>query len=416
MRFGFGSKKLDVKEAPLYTLAFLTAYIAQTLLLLGQALTFRLSDVVRELGGTSVTLGVLVASGLAVATLCRFLLVPVISRIPLKISWLSFVAVYLLGNIPFLLETEISVWIYVGRAAFVTGYAGMMMCAYTFIQRYASEDRRAEAVAMLGQSTFLGLIVGAFLGDFLVERLSLSVGIIFWAIAGIGIIYGLAVLSLPKTSLRATSEGEDEQTSSWPIRYFLSSITLGAQIAFVSFFLLEFLRAHGIASMGPFFLVYCISAFAFRGMSRQWIGKIGSKKSSLIGLTSLIVGQLSFLLVTESFHLALPAIFCAAGRAYIEPCAIVEISRARGGKGSGTALALATLDTGIMFAALAFGFLNDIASIAPVLFCVGLTGVATLVMLSPARSSRRVREFEKTNPSTAQAHRKKSFTQLKLKT
>ena len=389
----------SVQRRSLYTPAFFIVYVAQTLLLLGQALTFRMSDVVKFLGGDSVTLGLLVASGLLSATICRFLLAPFFSRVPIKRLWLLFAFAYLLGNFVFLFETTISTWVYLGRAVFVIGYAGMIVCSYTFIQRFAPEERRAEAVGMLGQSTFVGLIGGAFLGDWLIEGLGLPVTTIFWALTAIGVFYGAAVIALPSTKVRTKSNQALETPPTWPLRYFLGALTLGAQIGFVSFFLLTFLQAKSLASMGPFFLVYCISAFCFRMVSRRWLDRVGSRTSSLVGLVSLVLGQLSFFLVTESFHLALPAVLCAAGRAYLEPGVIIEISRARGSKGSGTLVALATVDTGIMLGALAFGFLNDISSAGPVLACVALSVLSTAAMLSPALPRKRIRQSRR--PATS---------------
>jgi len=390
----------------LYDRGFWATYVAHAILYVGHALSFRLADFMGFLGGPAEDVGFLVAAGMAGAIAARLILGHAADKFGLRAVWLGSIACYLLGNAIFVASAELGPWLYTGRIIFAIGYAGVLVSSYVSVQTRAPLARRTEAISMIGQSAFLGLVAGSFLGDALIRSFDSNARgffLYFGVLFAIGLAYALLVAGVPtlKKQRPVTVRPPLRQFSRWPFRAIAVAMALGCQFAVISFFLVGFLDGRGIHVLGPFFFTYCACSFLLRLLWRRLHDLWSPRAQLTLGCTALCLGQLSLLLVHQMWHLALPALLIAFSRTLIEPTVIRIGGDSLGNteRGAGTALMLTAIDSGILLGAPIFALLiSSFGGEAPFFFCAAVATVACGLLWLPAR-----RRKHRVRPTTAAA-------------
>jgi MFS family permease len=338
-----------------YDRTFWLAYIANTILVLANALTFRFAELVAFLGGTERVAGDIVALGIVVSVVVRLSVSHLIDDLGTRRMWVGCSVLFIAGCILFLLCDRLSWLIYAARVAFVVGLTGMFACSVTHIQNHVPPHRRTEVIGNVGSSGFIGLILGSNIGDWIYHAVPPGRPQ-FWALFGGATVIGLAYLAV---ILMLTHGQKHERTEPsppafrlmfrhWPGMVVAVAMIMGLGITVTTVFLTRFATSRHIEGIGVFFTGYALSAFAFRILASKWSRSIGRHWMLVRGLLGHTVGHFLLSYATQSWEFVLPSVICGFGHALLFP-AVVSLGAGafpQEARGAGTAIILGFTDLG----------------------------------------------------------------------
>lgn len=358
----------DDKMSGLYGRTFWLAYLANSALVMGNALTFRFAELVHFLGGSESAAGDIVAFGTAVAVVLRLSISHVLDDYGTRRLWPICTLLYISGCLTFLTATELSWILYVARAAFFVGLTGMFACSMTHIQNHVPPDRRTEIIGNLGSSGFVGMILGSNFGDWIllvVPDHRIKFFVLFGGAALIGTCYlGIVIL--------LTREHEHERPAPtppafrlmlrfWPGAVVVAAMIMGLGVTATQTFLTRFATQQKIEGIGAFFTGYAISAFVFRLLVQNWSRTIGRHWMLVRGLLGHVAGHLLLAFVTHWWQFIPASILCGFGHALLFPAVVSLGSGAfpKECRGTGTAIILGFTDFGSLIFAPILGRIID---------------------------------------------------------
>ena len=396
----------------IYGRVFWMSYIANALAVTANSLTFRFAEFVAYRGGTETLSGDIVATGLIVALVARFGLGQAMDRYGTRHLWLSSTVVFTVGCVWFLLGHAAWWELFAARILFAVGLAGMFSCSIVHVQKQVRPERRTEVIASLGSSGFLGMIVGPIIGDFIFRTIpagDLRFQALFAGATGLACVYFFLVITLTRDEAH---EAPHETPALhrlvfryWPGPIVLVAIMMGINFTVISVFLTRFATHLKLEGIGTFFTGYAAAAFTFRLATRSWSDTIGRHWMALLGLLGVGCGQFLFLLVSQDWHLILPALACGFGHALLFP-AVVSLGAGAFPpeyRGTGTTFVLGFTELGTVLSAPALGAIIDHFHRAgfPQMFATtGLAslGIAVYYALTAARKPDRDFGWETTTP------------------
>lgn len=358
----------DDKMSGLYGRTFWLAYLANSALVMGNALTFRFAELVHFLGGSESVAGDIVAFGTAVAVVLRLSISHVLDDYGTRRLWPICSLLYISGCLMFLTATELSWILYVARAAFFVGLTGMFACSMTHIQNHVPPDRRTEIIGNLGSSGFVGMILGSNFGDWIllvVPDHRIKFLVLFGGAALIGTCYlGIVIL--------LTREHEHHRPAPtppafrlllrfWPGAVVVAAMIMGLGVTATQTFLTRFATQQKIEGIGAFFTGYAISAFVFRLLVQNWSRTIGRHWMLVRGLLGHVAGHLTLAFVTHWWQFIPASILCGFGHALLFPAVVSLGSGAfpKECRGTGTAIILGFTDFGSLIFAPILGRIID---------------------------------------------------------
>jgi predicted MFS family arabinose efflux permease len=129
----------------------------------------------------------------------------------------------------------------------------------------------------------------------------------------------------------------------------VTGIALGMPATFLRTFAAELQINH----LAPFFTAYALTAIGTRLATRRMTEDLGIRGGILIGMVFVIVGLLSYLVVSAEWQLLIPAVLTGAGQAILYPAVVAGGSGVFPNhcRGVGTTLMLATIDAGTLIGA-----------------------------------------------------------------
>ena len=347
---------------PVYDRTFWLAYLANTVLVLANALTYRFAELIDFLGGSERVAGDIVGGALVVSVIIRLSVSHVIDDYGTRRMWALCSVLFIAGCTLFLVCQDLSWRIYAARIAFVVGLTGMFACSVTHIQHHVPPYRRTEVIGNLGSSGFIGMILGSNLGDWILRAVPagrMQFLALFGGAAALGVAYLFIVLTL--------TEGQEHRRETpsplafrllfrhWPGMVVVVAMVMGLGVTVTTVFLTRFATQRQMEGIGVFFTGYAISAFVFRILAQNWSQSIGRHWMLVRGLLGHAVGYLLLSQATQSWQLVLPSIICGFGHALLFP-AVVSLGAGAfppEARGSGTAIILAFTDFGsLVFAPL----------------------------------------------------------------
>ncbi len=356
------------KPEAIYNRTFWLAYAANVLLVTANALTFRFAEFVRFLGGTEATTGEIVSAGIIGSLLMRLTLGRDLDGHGVRRMWIGSSLLFILGCALMMFARELDWQIYAARVAFSIGLASMFATSISHIQHQVPAHRRTEVIGSLGSSGFVGMILGAQLGDLYFLRIPTGSGlfeVLFGSATLLGICYLAIILFLTRADVHVPPT-ETHAAHRLLLRYFPGPVLLVAMMMGVGFVVTTvFLTRHattlGLPGIRTFFTGYAISAFAIRILTRQWSYAIGRHRMILLGLLGHFVGHLLLGRVTTEWDLVLPSIACGFGHALLFPCVISLGSGAFPPefRGSGTTITMGFMDLGVFLSAPLLGGIID---------------------------------------------------------
>lgn len=352
----------SVSEAKVYDRTFWLAYVANTLLVLANALTFRFAELIHYLGGSEQVAGDIVAAALTLSVIVRLSVSHVIDDYGTRRMWILGSLLYVAGCVMFLQAHELSWWLYAARMAFVVGLTTMFACSVTHIQNHVPPQRRTEIIGNLGSSGFIGMVLGSNLGDWIL-RVVPDGRPQFLALFGGAALLGLCYLGIVLAITRGQQHWVEHPSPPaykllvrhWPGAVVAVALLMGLGITVTTVFFTRFATSQGIDGIGLFFTGYAISAFCFRIAVQNWGRTIGRHWMLVRGLLGHAVGHLMLAFATQSWQFILPSIVCGFGHALLFP-GVVSLGAGafpKQARGSGTAIILGFVDGGsVLFAPL----------------------------------------------------------------
>ncbi len=351
-----------------YGRTFWLAYLANSILVMANALTFRFAELVHFLGGTESVVGDIVALGTLVAVAVRLSVSHVLDDYGTRVIWPICSLLFIAGCGMFLGATQMSWLLYLARVAFFVGLTGMFACSMTHIQNHVPPERRTEIIGNLGSSGFVGMILGSNLGDWIryfVADLQTQFLILFGGAGLIGVLYLVIVILL------TYDDHAVKRTSSpiafrlmirfWPGTVVLAAMTMGLGVTATQTFLTRYATSQKIEGIGLFFTGYAISAFVFRLLVQNWSQTIGRHWMLVRGLIGHTIGHFLLAFVTEGWQFIIPSIICGFGHALLFPAVVSLGSGAfpKECRGAGTAIILGFTDFGSLVFSPILGRISD---------------------------------------------------------
>lgn len=358
----------QVDEASAYDRRFWLAYVANLLLVAGNALTFRFAEFVNFLGGTEEATGGIVRAGVVGSILIRLTLARDLDRLGVRRMWLGSSLLFVAGSALLLTAQGIGWPLYLARVAFAIGLAAMFTCANVHIQNRVPPHRRTEMLASLGSSGFLGMILGAQLGDLLFQWFPRERAL-FLVLFGLTGLFGLIYLGIVAAITRQDVPlHRPDPPPPWTLlgRYWPGPVVLVAFVMGVGFvvttvFLTRHATSLGLVGIRTYFSGYALSAFCFRLLTRTWSRTLGRHRMICWGLLGHTLGYLLLLRVAGDWDFVLPALCGGFAHALLFPC-VVSLGAERFPeeyRGTGTTLILGFIDLGTAVGAQPLGWVID---------------------------------------------------------
>ncbi len=351
----------------IYNRTFWLAFLANLLLVAANALTYRFAEFIRFLGSTEEVTGQIIGAGLIGSLIWRLFLGQAMDRFGVRIVWLGSTLLYLAGGTLMTCSDDVGPMLWIARILFAIGLASMLTAALAHVQSLAPPHRRTEMIASYGASGFLGLIVGAQLGDLLFylqpDGNSLY-PLLFATTTVLGVGHGIlgAILTRKDTHKKPHSTPGVHKLflRYWPHRILTVTLMMGLVLTVTTIFLTRYATEQGIGGLRMFFSTYAITAFLMRLFTRHW-NVVGRHRLIIIGLACHTVGIFLLLWVTQEWHFLIPAVCFGIGHALLFPC---MVSLGTGAfpeqyRGTATTLCLASIDLGTMVTAPAVGWAID---------------------------------------------------------
>ena len=348
------------------------------------------------LGGSVQDIGMITGTGALIGLLFRPWMGQWINRLGAKNTWAAGYLCFALGTLGNLAIHQVDWAIFALRALLMMGGALVFTSSLTYIAQIAPVERRTESIGFLGIGGFLGMMVGPFCGDLLLQTRERSDFITLFLIASAALVVGLALIWLlppvdvPPSKHRGRQFTEFVKTVAtyWPGWILLVNTVFGVCMTVPFVFLADFIDTDRIdtgrwSELGLFFLCYAGMGLTLRVGLSKLPNLIGRRKVLLCGMTCMGTGLMCFRFVDadHSMWIMLPALLCGAGHGLsFHTLTSLTIERFPVEvRGTGSALCLMMLDIGqiggppvLALAAESVGFTTSFAMIGVLVVVVGL--------------------------------------------
>ncbi len=322
------------------------------------AVLYRYADFVTYLGGSELHLGWIVGLGMVGSLMMRIFMGTAIDRYGSRLMWLAGLLLFVASCFGHLLVVRYDgPVIYLLRIAYCSAIAALVGGSMTFISGRAPVVRMAEMLGMLGTSGFLGMVLGAQLGDLLIHggiHDRSQVDRLFIVAGGLGL--SAFVAASWATSGYQAPVARRRPPLLWLLRRYspgtilLVSVAMGFGYGLPQTFLRTYAAELNIPRIGLFFAVYAVTAVTTRIVTRRWPERFGLQPMIRIGLVMMVAGQALFLCVRAEWQLLIPGLCFGISHAILFPTAVAEACstfpiRYRG---LATMLILAAYDLGVV--------------------------------------------------------------------
>jgi len=340
------------------------AYANNALVCVAWALLYRYADFVTLLGGTELHLGWVVGVGWIGSVLMRFGVGLRIDQVGPRPIWLGSLLLFSAACLGHLGVTRCDgPAIYALRIALCTGTAGIFGASTMFVAGRASGPRMAELLGMLGTSGFLGMMLGTHLGDWMCGSSPSQDGAVrmFLGAALLGL--GAVPFAWAATRKLRPPVPQRSLPVAWLVgRYhpgmlLVVSVATGAALTLPATFLRTYAAELQIPRIGLFFTVAALTAVTTRVVTRRLLERVGLPRMILLGVGTMALAQVLFLLVRAEWQLILPGLVHGVAQAILYPTITAAGTSAfpERYRGLGTMVMLATLDVGQLIGAPAAG-------------------------------------------------------------
>ena len=318
---------------PLFTRAFVLAWIANGLLNLAAFLFVHLPGFLQQLGAGEAEIGRIMAAQAAGAVVAWPLAGRVMDARGRRVVVLAGIALFVAVVGLYLAIDSLGPGIYAVRV--LDGMAATLW--YTALFTHAADlvpvQRRIEGLAMFGVSGLISIGLGAQTGDVILAHATYHE--LFLVALGIAIVGLMLCLSLdevrpvhsagvPPRSAAATAV----QRNLLPV--WLAAFTFFVGVAALFTFMKTFVTTTGVGSVGAFFGGYAAIAVALRILLGWLPDRLGAQRTVGIAMSSYVVGLAALSMAQAPWHVLVAGLLCGAGHGYTFPVLLsLVVARAR---------------------------------------------------------------------------------------
>jgi MFS family permease len=355
---------------------------------------------IRALGGTELTIGLVLGVSTAASVATRPLVGMLLDRVGRRPVLLVAGVANACSWLPFLGLRTAGPWLYVWATLHAVVWGALFASYFTYAADLTPPNRRAEGIAVFG---VFGMTANG-LGPMLGERIIAGAGFPAYVLTAVC----FALVSVALTTLVPARQPVLRATDAVPHMKFRAlvrvaaypglplvlavTVVLGIAIHAAFFFVAPYTRDVGLERSGSFFAAYSATSVVIRLFGRRALDAMGPHLVSYPAFAVFGLGLAALVLLPAPGVLVLSGIACGAGHGTLFPVLnALAISRAPARlQGTVVSLHTAALDLGAVVGTPLCGFLAEFAGWRPMFALTGLaclSGVALMAM-DPARTRR----------------------------
>jgi MFS family permease len=379
----------------LYTPAFLRAWLLHFTGAMSLAFFMLFPLFVKAVGGTELTIGLVLGVATAASVATRPVIGVVLDRIGRRrvLIWAGVWNV--LSWVPFQFVTSPGFALYFWTVVHDLAWGALFTAYFTYAADLIPSGRRAEGVAIFGVAGMLANGLAPIVG----ERVIDAVG--FHGYFGVAMVFGIASLAfsmgVPLSSGPTHVAEPPSLADVLPLArlaslraVLLATIVLGIAINAAYMFIAPFTRELGIERTGPFFAAYSTTSIVIRLFGRRTLDALGPHGIAGPGFVAFAAGLAGLMMLPHAVGgwttlvLVVCGIGCGMGHGALFPVLnALAVSRAPAGKqGAVVGLHTAAIDFGAVAGLPLCGALAEWAGYPVMYGLVGLASVAGLVIMA----------------------------------
>lgn len=385
---------------PLYTRDFWIACAVHFTGAMSLAMFVLVPLFVREVGGGEATIGLVLGVGTAASVALRPVVGLLLDRVGRRPVLLAAGLLNVLSYLPFLLVTQVGVWLYVWCTLHAVVWGALFAAYFTYAADLTPPSRRAEGIAVFGVAGMSANGIGPVLGETIIGDAGFPA---FFLVAS-----GFACVSLLLTPLvprrpRAVAAtttvapvvlrdlGRAARHPGLPI-VLVATVLLGVAINAAFFFVAPYTRDLGMARAGAFFASYAAMSVVIRLFGRRILDVLGPHRVSVPAFAVFALGLAGLAFLPAPGLLVLCGIACGAGHGTLFPVLnALAISRAPANlQGTVVSLHTAALDLGAVVGTPLCGIVAEVLGWRPMFVLMSVASLAGLVCMATDPRRRRV--------------------------
>ena len=352
---------------------------------------------IRELGGSDLTIGLVLGVGTAASVVTRPFVGMLLDSIGRRPVLLAAGMVNALSWLPFLALRTAGPWLYLWTTVHAVVWGALFASYFTYAADLTPSERRIEGVAVFGVFGLTPNGIAPMLGESIIARWGypaflltasgfalLSVALTLLVPARPPVLR--AAETVPHAGLRALRDAAGQPGMALVLGV---TVVLGIAINAAFFFVAPFTRDVGLTRSGPFFAAYAGMSVAIRLFGRRMLDVLGAHLVSYPSFALFGLGLAGLALLPAPGVLILSGIGCGAGHGTLFPVLnALAITRAPPRlRGTVVSLHTAALDLGAVVGTPLCGLLAHVAGYRVMFQVMGASCLLGLVLmaLDPAR-------------------------------
>ncbi len=352
---------------------------------------------IKSLGGSEVTIGLVLGVGTAASVITRPLVGVCLDRFGRRAVLLWSAALNALSYLPFLVLRELGGALFLWTAIHEVMWGALFAAYFTYAADLAPAARRAEGIAIFGVAGMLTNGLGPALGEEILRRSTYTV---FFLVAIGFALASLAITTLvpagvrPRTTTEVVPRGGAREVLRTIARGGLgpllaASVLFGAGINAAFFFVAPFTRVLGLERAAPFFGAYATTSVAIRILGRRGLDRGGPHRVAVPAFLVFASGLAGLAALPRPGVLVLAGIAAGGGHGALFPVLNALALERTPARVHGTVVSLytAALDLGGVIGIPLCGALAETHGYPTMFVAMGLAAVAGFVLMvtDPAR-------------------------------
>jgi MFS family permease len=322
---------------------------------------------VQALGGSDLTIGVLLGTAAAASVAARPLVGVLLDRFGHRRMLVAGSLANALTWAPFLGLSAVGPWLVVWTVVHAVVGGAMFATYFTYATALVPLTRRAEGIAIFGMAGMAANGIGPYLGEIIIEQAGYAG---FFGTAVVLAVLSTALVALVPPGASGTtataglgwSDGTRAALRHPGIaRVLVATVLLGLAINAAYFFVAPFVHGLGLARAGPFFAAYSATSVVVRFFGRRALDDVGPHRVSVPAFAVFAVGLFALAFVPAPGLLVLCGIACGAGHGTLFPVlnALASQRAPAGLQGTVVSLHTAAVDLGAVAGTPLCGLLAD---------------------------------------------------------
>lgn len=385
---------------PLYTPAFWTACAVHFTGAMSLAMFVLVPLLIRELGGSDLTIGLVLGVGTAASVVTRPGVGLLLDSLGRRRVLLAAGMMNALSWLPFLWLRTAGPWVYLWVTLHAVVWGALFASYFTYAADLTPPERRAEGIAVFGVFGLAPNGIAPMLGEAIIARGGYPAFLLTAS--------GFAVLSVALTTLVPPRQPVLRAAEAVPhsgLRALLHAagqpgmalvlavtVVLGVAINAAFFFVAPFSRDVGLARSGPFFAAYAGTSVVIRLTGRRMLDVLGPHLVSYPAFAVFALGLAGLAWLPAPGVLVLSGIACGAGHGSLFPVLnALALARAPARlRGTVVSLHTGALDLGAVVGTPLCGLLAEWAGYRVMFQVMGAACLLGLVLMAvdPARARR----------------------------